>query len=319
MGKIEWVKNVSLKHYRTMNSGLELLMNNLCLYFHRIIEYIKHSIAIIITLGIIFPFVSLINNWQDPFILAYVKILKFYLDKYGIIVESLMGLVIFIIIDYLLHVYSFYDRGKLARNAGLFNYIQNKMNKQAEDFIKAESKNSDNIYIMAASGFDTFTKEDSPLHEHIKNCPAEVRVILLHPESQAVKERAKHLKIDEKKYKETIDKSIKFLTDERNTGTRKESFHLKAYKSYPFWKLIILVNRNYLWLQQYPDVKNVQDSNGYVFRKIIGSASVYEYFYALFKKRWDSDKLLTYNFDTKKWASKINTGSAEIISPKAET
>ncbi len=114
--------------------------------------------------------------------------------------------------------------------------------------------------------------------------------MLLNPKSNAVDERAKNLNLSSEEYRKQIEESIKFLKKLQTQGKKVE---IKLYNNYPFWKFIIL--DRYIWIQQYPKNKHVQDSPCYAFFRLEkgekGEKCLYSYFKQHFLNKWKKETL----------------------------
>jgi len=259
---------------------------------------INHGIAMAIAIVAALSFRWLVKNWQHPTVIASVNNVSSFVDVNLSFIEPALTLTVFIIAKSSGRVIRHYKKGSMALTAGMFLYSHNaddKEVKKSERFLKKEGMKCAHIHILGASGWDTFGKADSPLHDGLRTCN-EVQVILLSPSSEALIRRAADIGQNANDYKIEIYKSIEYLRELRELGDNPERIKLKMYRSYPMWKYIIL--GRYLWIQQYPPDCHVRLSPCYGFQKVSRGAGIYGNVFTQFQRRWVSYRLGIYNFDT---------------------
>lgn len=145
------------------------------------------------------------------------------------------------------------------------------------------------LFILGAAGYETFSGPQSPLYEFVSNANCELKILLLNPESKSFSQRCKHINVSEKKYREWIDKSIEFC---KNLKSRKNiPVEVRLYDDYPIWKMIF--TSEYMWLQWYQNV-NVDQTPVYNLQTTAGKdkTSLYYPMHAVFRRRWDAGKVI---------------------------
>lgn len=140
------------------------------------------------------------------------------------------------------------------------------------------------IRILGATGWETFGKPGSPLHDMLLKFRGEIRILLIKPECDAFRVRTRALGINEKDYKKEITDSISFCEKLRDRGI---SIVVKLYIQPPIWKMIF--TENYMWLQHYKPDKHVDDTPVYTLFANQDETSLYFPLMDVFRKRWDYD------------------------------
>lgn len=260
----------------------------------------EHFVAAGITLTTVFCLYWLVINWEAEFVTKRVQCLSQYLEHNLRWIEPLSTILIIFIIHIIARIIRGYREGKMAIATGMFFYSPNTKNrfvKRSEGYIRKESLKCARINILGASGWNTFGKENSPLHEALKTCD-EVNVILINPSSEYLVMRAKDVALDTNAYKQEVVDSIEYLKSLRTCGDNPERLKLKMYDSYPVFKYIFL--GRYVWVQKYPSGGHVRDSPIIAYQRTPSETGVYGHHQYLFSKRWNSEKLGKYNFETGK-------------------
>lgn len=114
---------------------------------------------------------------------------------------------------------------------------------------------------------------------------------MLNPDSDQVKKRANEIGMSLDEYRNQMIKSLNFL---KNIKQKKgNNIKVKFYNNAPFWKFIILENSEYVWIQQYPNDRHVQDSPAFAFayNKTRNQENIYTFFERHFEKRWQRHSL----------------------------
>lgn len=239
----------------------------------------------------------LIDNWLHDNVIRSVEIVKTFIHKNSIIVKFTITALILFFFEISSHIVKYYQSGKIANASGMFHYSSNhnKYSKRKSDnFLKEKGIISTNLCILCATGWETFGAEDSPLHQSVLNSE-ETKIIIACPQSEAVQKRAEDIGIKVNDYINDIHKSIKFLAELYEKGC---NITVKMYQKAPLWKFIIL--DQYAWVQQYPRKEHVQDSPCYAVERLApyGKRAMYSQVYNQFRRRWGSNYIGTYNFET---------------------
>lgn len=252
------------------------------------------TVAVILTLS----FSWLVKNWETELVVNKIKKTSDFLDTNLHFIEPVLTLTIFVFFATLGRVIKHYRRGSLAIAAGMFFYSRNLKERQvneSEKFIRKEANECAHIHIMGASGWNTFGKPDSPLHQGLKTCN-EAEIILLYPLSPALTKRARDISQGTEEYKQEIYNSLQYINELRGEGDNPERIKVRMYQSYPGWKYIFL--GRYVWVQKYPPGDHVRNSPCYAFQRSPNEIGIYGQLFEQFKRRWESYRLGRYNFET---------------------
>lgn len=257
----------------------------------------EHFFAAGITLTTVACLYWLLINWETEIVVEKVRNISQYLEHNLRWIEPLSTIIIIFIIHIIARIIVRFREGKMAIDIGMFFHSPNTKNrfvKRSEEYIRKESMKCSRIKILGASGWNTFGKEGSPLHEALKTCD-EANIILIDPSSRFLVKRANDVNIDTQDYiKEVVD-SIEYLKSLRTSGDNPGRIKLKTYDSYPVFKYIFL--GRYVWVQKYPSRGHVRDVPITAYQRVSTSESgVYGQHHYLFSKRWNSKKLKMYTF-----------------------
>ena len=151
------------------------------------------------------------------------------------------------------------------------------------------------IMIMGSTGFRTFVDPKGELHQVIGNC-REAKIMLLNPNSEGAKERARsiaHPEITPEIIGDQVRQSIEFL---KGIKAGQKNIRLKLYDDHPFLKLTIL--GDYVWVQHYHTGLDVQMMPKFVFDHNQNPGSLYVPFYQFFFTKWDNPDIPEYDFET---------------------
>lgn len=127
-------------------------------------------------------------------------------------------------------------------------------------FLRKSAEESLEVYLIGASGWNTFGAENSPLYEAVKHAKR-LKVLLAYPNSIFLEKRAVDIGLEAQEMKEQIYKSTQMLEELRAEGN---DVQLKFYDRYPTWKYILC--GNFLWVQQYPKKRKVSQSPCFAFQ-----------------------------------------------------
>ena len=153
-----------------------------------------------------------------------------------------------------------------------------------EKTIKKELENNVNIKILGATGYNTFGRKDSFLHDAINSTNVvAITVLLLDPykENPGIVERVRQLKdettIDS--YIQEINKSIVALRELETAG---KNVRLYFYRKLPVWKLFITPNK--LLVGKYRPGTHIADSEifGFSISQDQNNRNFYNYYLEIF-------------------------------------
>lgn len=141
------------------------------------------------------------------------------------------------------------------------------------------------LYILGATGWDTFGSKNSPLHEVLHDFKGNIKIILLDPDSRFLVNRAKSIRVNEKTYKNQIKKSIKMLKGLKQKGGFVD---LSLYDSPPNWKFIL--SARFSWVQRYWRDEHVADTPVYLLYATDDLKGLYHAFFDDFDRIWQLSK-----------------------------
>lgn len=151
--------------------------------------------------------------------------------------------------------------------------------------VKRASSEKTTLWILGATGRETFAGTSSPLHDVVKKYEGEIRVLLIRPGSEAFKKRCGGLGMAESKYLDQILDSIDFCKD--LASQQLNSVQLRLYEGIPIWKMI-MTNR-VLWVQFYKPSTHFDNTPMYCFEFRDDGSTLFDGFRTVFTKRWDHD------------------------------
>lgn len=102
------------------------------------------------------------------------------------------------------------------------------------------------LYILGANGIDTFGDRHSPLYDVMQTSHAEIRVILIDPDSAQLVGRARAVGQDQRDYRRAIETSEQRLRDLKE---QQHAIEGRFYDGLPNWKLILTTTM--VWVQYY--------------------------------------------------------------------
>jgi len=191
---------------------------------------------------------------------------------------------------------------RIRQNSGIFYYRRNDSDTDRTknaSFLEERITSATHIDIIGATGYKTFAHQDSTsravLRDLLSNSSAEIKILLLHPDSAEAASRAQALGVPLATYRSEILASIDFLKDLKS---RDRGVALKLYSQRPIWKMIVA--DDFLWLQYYHPHLHVEKSPVYgISRSLVsGQYNLFDPFYAVFRKKWNYDGNPTYDFAT---------------------
>lgn len=140
------------------------------------------------------------------------------------------------------------------------------------------------LRILGATGWETFGRPGSPLHDVVQSFRGEIRILLIKPKCNAFKVRARALGVKERDYEREIKNSIALCEQLRDRG---KSIVVKLYEQTPIWKMIF--TDKYMWLQCYKPDQHVDNTPVYTLFANDSETSLYFPLIDVFRKRWDYD------------------------------
>jgi hypothetical protein len=185
------------------------------------------------------------------------------------------------------------------QSVGLMSFRphNNEKEKDWSSYVDLLNSTSDTqLSILGAAGYETFSSVNSPLHNYLNQTNAEIRILLLNPDSKFFKHRCVNVGVNETKYSGWIYDSIDYckkLKIEKN-----KAIELRLYDDYPIWKMVF--SPEYMWLQHYQKEKHVKDVHVYFFQtgsSSLGRTSLYYPLTSVFRRRWENG----FNVDLETW------------------
>ncbi len=151
--------------------------------------------------------------------------------------------------------------------------------------IKRASDEHSPLWILGATGKETFSSPTSPLFDALRTFSGEIKVLLVRPNSVAFDHRCNSLGLSKDNYTGDILDSIEYC---KELVTKKgRSVELKLYESPPIWKMF-LTNR-VLWVQYYKPGEHVDKTPIYCFKYVGTESTLFDGFRTVFQKRWSHD------------------------------
>lgn len=135
------------------------------------------------------------------------------------------------------------------------------------------------LWIMGATGWNTFASKDSPLRETIENFNGQIRILLLSPEGCACRQRSTSVSQKLSAYQSEIKRTLKFC---ERLAAEGKTVEVRLYDWPPTWKVILTTTS--FWLQHYEQRRHVEDGpviTGYVTQE---GSDFYGGFYAFFDR-----------------------------------
>ncbi|MDR2093350.1 MAG: signal peptidase complex subunit 1 family protein [Azoarcus sp.] len=147
------------------------------------------------------------------------------------------------------------------------------------------------LRILGVTGWDTFGKPGSPLHEKLAYFKGIVLILLLNPASPLFKERANSSGAKLEKFQEDHAECVDRCKKLAENGVK---IMLRYYDDFkPIWKIVSLDN-NYAWVQHYRDGYDVHKTSAYLLsryskkgKRRFGTTLLYP-ITAVFERRWEA-------------------------------
>ena len=151
-------------------------------------------------------------------------------------------------------------------------------------------------FILTLTGYDTLVAEDSLLRPVIDKA-YEIRVMLVNPVGQGLRQRAESLPSDVTvlTLHTEIEATIGVLSKLRKYGKKVK---LKFYDEEPFWKIVVL--GDYIWVQHCHSGFVVREQPEYVFalQHTEPRHGLFVPFYMIFLNYWNDTRHPEYDFET---------------------
>lgn len=186
---------------------------------------------------------------------------------------------------------------RVATGAGLTHFFPNErpLVQKRSRRLKEMHGLGRTVMIIGSTGYRTFVDPRGDLHAVLNNC-LEAKVMLLHPESDGARIRARALQrpgLPPESFREQITKSIEFL---KKLKSMQRNVKLKLYGDEPHLKLNIL--GDHMWVQHYHSGCDVHLLPEYVCRLDAYNQAFYTIFYQYFLRRWDNPNIPEYDLET---------------------
>jgi hypothetical protein len=203
---------------------------------------------------------------------------------------------------------------KMARRAGMLSAASGGglLRKRHVRSMKERRGVGRDLMLIGSTGIRTFVDPTGDLYGVLHGC-REAKIMLLDPESEGAKARAKVIvnpEVTEDRLREQIGKSIDLL---RQLKAAQKSIKLKLYQDAPFLKLAIV--GDYLWMQHYHGGMDVQMMPEYVFQHGQNPGSLYVPLYQYFLDRWNDLRIPEYDFETDELVYRDAAGNAARREP----
>ena len=157
-----------------------------------------------------------------------------------------------------------------------------------------QQSNTQHLYILGATGRDTFQNNSSPLYEFVNTFQGDLKIMLLDPQTQMVNERAQAVSESVTEYRKQITGSISYL---KELNKSKNVMKVKTYSDLPNWKMVM--TERYLWLQCYNPGEHVDNTPVFgIYKNNSGFHSLYELFYYEFHKLWENSDEISFNLNS---------------------
>lgn len=255
-----------------------------------------HTIIFAIVATIVHFLLRILKRWDS--LSEQASALAKHLQDQIVLYELVLTVVAVGIYFVFLFLKDNFIKAEAARGAGLFMYYPDQasmISSTAFEHFKDAGRKAQNITILGATGWDTFGKVDSPLHEALTNCRS-ARIILFNPLSFDLEQRAGNLTMTPETYRDEIYNSIRCLREMMVRAGDDKIIELKFFHRYPTWKFINI--DGLLWVQRYPKDSHVQFAPCFAFEVTEQRNSLYDPFVVHLDSLWRSHRLGRYNFDT---------------------
>ena len=170
------------------------------------------------------------------------------------------------------------------------------------DDVRLASSHESPLWLLGATGKNTFGATDSPLHKAICEYRGAISILLLYPQSNGFKYRIKQLRANQERYMDEILDSLQFCRESKINGV---NIQVKLYEGMPIWKLLIMPQT--IWLQHYGKTGHVDNSPLYGFSLVHNKPTLLEGYRSVFEKRWNHDDSKVVDletFDRSNWPPK---------------
>ncbi len=218
-------------------------------------------------------------------------------EAFLVTTEIMVAIVLIVFFNY---VRRSVEDGRLARistGAGLVSFSPRRGYRARQQVRELKEKHGAGrtVMLIGSTGHRTFVDPHEDLHTILENC-IEAKVLLVNPHSRAARMRVhalQDLDLTMEGFLQEVRDSIRFLKSLKAGG---KDVHLKLYSDPPLVRLVIL--GDYIWLQHYHTVVDVQAMPEYVFRHNHNRHGLYSLFYQYFARRWKSPEIPEYDLET---------------------
>ncbi len=133
------------------------------------------------------------------------------------------------------------DRKRLIEATGLSSFWPHSTPEQKSDnwanCLHRVEQGASDLRILGATGWNTYGRLDSPLHDAIRNFRGDIRILLMDPTCPFLKERAESIGMRPEDYAEEINQTIECCRKLKKNG---KEIKVKTYVQKPIWKMIII-------------------------------------------------------------------------------
>lgn len=182
--------------------------------------------------------------------------------------------------------YQLAKKSKVLASFGAFSFSEKVDNdSQDKDWMQFRDRldKSANLSIFGATGYRTFKTRTSPLYEDLRNFNGTVSVLLLNPDSAAVKIRSSTVGMAEAEYKREINTTIKYL---KKLNEKRQNIVVRLYDCDPSWKMIVA--DGFMWLQHYSPDAHVHETPVYGLYANEANTSLFYLMMCEYRKIWNA-------------------------------
>lgn len=156
------------------------------------------------------------------------------------------------------------------------------------------SSSSSVLWLLGATGKDTFGSPSAPLCDVLRTYKQPVRILLLRPYSKGFDKRVLELNVNARTYTDQILDAVDCCSElKKHYGVDVE---LRVYSEVAIWKMVITSTQ--LWLQYYAPKEHVDNTPLYCFESVNGDMGLHSALKSVFQKRWSLDSNPKINLDS---------------------
>lgn len=259
--------------------------------WHQIVAYLGHALGVIVTVLLLTSLKSIKDNETIAFYWTHPK---------ELLSPAIITILLFLILGLITKISK--DRKTMASfGVRLFSHHNNaEVKKQdwlqvCEDINRGQNPKS-TLWILGATGKETFAAADAPLHDLLQTYSGAIRILLICPGSLAFVRRTGELKHSESDYQSQIADSLEYC--QRLVRNHGRDLQVKLYKAIPIWKMIL--TNSVLWVQHYRANSHVDDTPMFCFEYQPAHPGLFDGFLTVFEKRWRLDDSL--EIDLQQWS-----------------